>query len=128
MSTSINKLQNTLLNLEKITSSLKKTSPSKAATGKKPKQLKATSTKTTTAKTATSTSLDKLTSQVKNGVNSNESVINQFKGKIPDEQLNMIKLQQELENRSQAVNIVTNMLRTMHEMAMSVIRNFRVNA
>lgn len=123
-------LQKSIVNLEKITQTL--TQKKSASTQKKAATAKSTSTKTT-AKKATTTqpkesTLSALTKKVKAGVASGDSIINQFKDKIPEDQMNLIKLQQALEQRSQAVNMVTNLLKTMHEMAMSVVRNFRVNA
>ena len=109
------------------TTATKTTSAKKAATtkAKSTTAKKATTTKSTSS-TAKSESLSSLAGKVKSGNVSGDSIINQFKDKIPDDQMNMIKLQQSLEQRSQAVNMVTNLLRTIHEMSMSVVRNFRV--
>lgn len=124
-----------------LVSQLSKLSSNLAGTTTKTGQSKARTTKGTTSlanKTTSSSNTKKaanadaskvasLAQKVKDATTSSSSILDKFKGQIPTEDYTRLQLQQALEQRSQMISLVTNLMQTMHEMAMSVIRNFRVS-
>lgn len=140
----------TIANLSGGTSSLTSSSTKTGSTKPKPTKspaenssaknssVKNSSVKKSSAKKSTSSSSTKqpatsdaskittLAQKVKDTAASSGSILDKFKGQIPAEDYTRLQLQQALEQRSQLISLVTNLMQTMHEMAMSVIRNFRV--
>jgi len=119
-----------ITNLSGGTSKLNGSSTKTGST--KPKPTKSSAKKSTTSsstKQAAKGDASKITTlaqKVKDAAASSGSILDKFKGQIPAEDYTRLQLQQALEQRSQLISLVTNLMQTMHEMAMSVIRNFRV--
>lgn len=125
---SVTNLNQGITNLDKALS----TKPS-IAKAKSSKSRSSSTKKTTTSSKSSkpssndSSKIASLAQKVKNLTSSSSSILDKFKGQIPAEDYTRLQLQQALEQRSQMISLVTNLMQTMHEMAMNVIRNFRVS-